>query len=192
MWRGSRSLPDESWRSGSGEEQPLSGLLGLSLLGFLFGTVTYTHTYRCTRKHTQTRKEKQVKQRGHTHTHNSCNQTRTHTNTSQHPHKIKDSKMGINWIVYMHINATKRCDDARVPPPTHTHSYTNMRVGVGASMRWCARHAGTSVSHIRLLHSTMTHKQCPKLTESAKSWDIKIIQFKGIKLDYSSHSECII
>lgn len=41
----SLSLPDESWRSGSGEEQPLSGLLGLSLLCFLFGTVTYTHTH---------------------------------------------------------------------------------------------------------------------------------------------------
>lgn len=34
------SLPDESWRSGSGDEQPLSGLLGLSVLCFRFGPVT--------------------------------------------------------------------------------------------------------------------------------------------------------
>lgn len=40
----SLSLPDESWWSGSGEEQPLSGLFSLSLLCFLFGTVTYTRT----------------------------------------------------------------------------------------------------------------------------------------------------
>lgn len=40
----SRSLPEESWWSGSGDEQPLSGLFGLSLLCFLFGTVTYTQT----------------------------------------------------------------------------------------------------------------------------------------------------
>ena len=66
----SRSLPDESWRSGSGEEQPLSGLLGVSLLCFLFGTVTYTrahtHTHTHTYMHTHTRKDKQVKHRPHT------------------------------------------------------------------------------------------------------------------------------
>lgn len=51
---GSLSLPDESWWSGSGEEQPLSGLFGLSLLCFLFGTVTYTRTQTPMRAHTHT------------------------------------------------------------------------------------------------------------------------------------------
>lgn len=49
---GSLSLPDESWWSGSGEEQPLSGLFVLSLLCFLFGTVTYTRTQTPTHTHT--------------------------------------------------------------------------------------------------------------------------------------------